>query len=548
MKPMRLTLFAAVAVLTGAGCDKSAAPASRPTVPYSLTSQTVAHFHWRGKSRLAAATNAAGLMRIWNQAESAALETQVLDKLSTAPWRLLPRVATTNFTAAAPLLRSLLDDCVQQESYLEVRAATNQPGELAFAIHLPAGRAAVWETNLAVVLESLTGLGTIPYQLSAPNSQLVHGWSLKKHETPNHLELARVGEWVVVGVGQDQNALFGDFVARILRDHTPLLNASADFWLDAEVDLRRVTEAFKLDWHLPEGLPKISVQAVGDGQNVQTHGTLDFPRPLELVLEPWNLPTNLVRGHLGSFTAVRGFAPWLGAQKTWTDLQLGPAPDQFFLWAGQGVPMQTFFAAPVPAATNRLGQITDTLMQETEPWLEAHRSGHLERPAEFEGVSWVGMPFLSPYLRSAGDFIYGGFFPNDFGRMSLPPDMIFALSRTNTVYYDWEITSPRIEAWFYLGQTLRLVLHKAQLPADSVSAAWLVAQTNTLGNCVTTVFQTGPEQLSLVRRSSLGFTAFELHLLADWLESPQFPLGLNTLLQPETLRDRKRPPQTVPPQ
>ena len=549
MKLMSLILSVALAAFLGAGCGKPATPSSdRPALPYTLTSQTVAHFHWLGKKQLAATTNAASVMRIWNTPESAKLETQVLDKLSTAPWRLLPHVATTNYAAAAPLLRALLDDCVQSESYLEIRAATNQPGELAFAIRLPAARAEVWQTNLATVLESLTGLQTTPSQPSTLNPQPARGWSLKKHEAPNLIELTRVGEWIVVGLGQDRNALADDFTARILRNHTPLQQVSADSWVDARVDLRRVTEAFKLDWNLPAGLPEVSLQIAGDGQVVQTHGTLDFPQPLNLALEPWNLPTNLMHGHLGSFTALRGFAPWLGAQPAWSDLQIGPAPNQFFVWAGLGIPMQTLFAAPASAASNRLAQISDTLMQKTDPWLVANRSGHLEKLPDSPGVTWIGMPFLNPYLRSEGDFIYGGFFPNAGGKNGMPSDLLLALSRTNIVYYDWEITSPRIEAWFYLGQTLRLIFHQSQLPPNSVSSAWLLAQTNTLGNCVTTLAQTGPEQLSLARRSAgLGFTAFELHLLADWAESPQFPLGLNTLLgRPAVMRPRPRPAQTLP--
>ena len=541
MKLLRLTLFAALAAVLGYGCDKSSAPASPRTLAYSLSSETVAHLHWLGKKQLAAATNAASLMRIWSEPESVKLETQTLDKLSTAPWRLLPHVATTN-TAAAPLFRPLLDDCVQSESYFEIRAATNQPGEIAFAIRLPADRAALWQTNLAAVLESLTGL-------KVENSQPT-GWSLKKHELPNLLELTRVGDWVVIGLGQDQNALFADFVARVLRDHSPVATASQGFWLDAGVDLRSVAEAFKLDWRLPFDLSKISVQSVGDGQNVQTWGTLKFAQPLALNLEPWNVPTNLICGGLGSFTALRGFAPWLGAQKIWNDLQIGPAPNQFFIWAGLGVPMQTIFAAPMPDATNRMGQITNSFMQKVNPWLEANRSGHLELPDEFPGIRWMEMPFLGPFLRPHGDFILGGFFPAPVGRSGLPADLLLAMARTNTVYYDWEITSPRIESWFYLGQTLRITLHKAQLPA-SPALDWLQANTNTLGNCVTAAVQTGPDQISLIRSSDgIGFTAFELHMLADWLASPDFPAGLNTFRgQPEMVRARKaaRPPSAPAP-
>jgi len=38
--------------------------------------------------------------------------------------------------------------------------------------------------------------------------------------------------------------------------------------------------------------------------------------------------------------------------------------------------------------------------------------------------------------------------------------------------------------------------------------------------------------LTFARKSTLGFTALELHLLADWLESPRFPHGLHTFPAP----------------
>ena len=520
MKPMRLTLFLMLAAVIFCGCDKSSSRAAQPTVPQAPDGETIARFHWLGKKQIAAETNSTGLIRIWNEPESARLETQTLDKLSTAPWRLFPHVATTN-TAAAPLLRSLLDDCVQQESYLEIRCATNQPGENAFAIRLDAGRAALWKTNLAAVLESLTGIRTTPTE---------DGWSLKKHKMPNLIELIRKDEWIVVGVGQEKNALLAGFTARIQRDHAPFAAATTNFWVDAKLDLGRIAGAFAFNWSLPADFPRISMAAIGDGENVRTSAELDFPKSLALTLEPWNLPINIIRGQQSSFTIIRGFGPWLDSQKTWMDLQIGAAPNQFFLWAPQGVPFQTFFSVPVLDASNRLAQLNESLLNKAGPWLTTNRSGYLEPSIEFNGLKWVGLPFLAPYLRADGDFVLGGLFPNAGLKRPLPAELAQALIRTNLVYFDWESTDPRIKAWFYIGQALRVTFHKTQLPEGSVSTSWLQAQSNTLGFCISAVSQSGPNQLSFSRRSKISFSAFELHLLADWLESPQFPYGLNTFL------------------
>jgi hypothetical protein len=55
-----------------------------------------------------------------------------------------------------------------------------------------------------------------------------------------------------------------------------------------------------------------------------------------------------------------------------------------------------------------------------------------------------------------------------------------------------------------------------------------------VGNSWTVFSKTGPSQLSFSRSSGIGLTALEMQLLADWLQSPTFPRGLNTFASPET--------------
>jgi hypothetical protein len=103
---------------------------------------------------------------------------------------------------------------------------------------------------------------------------------------------------------------------------------------------------------------------------------------------------------------------------------------------------------------------------------------------------------------------------------------------TNLVYYDWELTGSRIEPCLYLGQVSRVVSRHPQLPLDSLSVSWLKTIEPRLGPCTTTIACTGTNELSFYRKSTAGFTGAELQLLADWLESPQFPHGLYSLLTP----------------
>ena len=69
-------------VALGGGCKKSApAPSLLPPAP-PAPPETLARIRWLGKQRLAADTNAAFVMGIWNLPESKALEAQTLDRLA----------------------------------------------------------------------------------------------------------------------------------------------------------------------------------------------------------------------------------------------------------------------------------------------------------------------------------------------------------------------------------------------------------------------------------------------------------------------------------
>src|SRR5436309_1057864 len=79
--------FLCLCCLFAAGCKKSS-PADETRTqttasPSSLETSPVARIHWLGKKRIAAGPYATGFMKIWNPPESAKVEAQTLDKLST---------------------------------------------------------------------------------------------------------------------------------------------------------------------------------------------------------------------------------------------------------------------------------------------------------------------------------------------------------------------------------------------------------------------------------------------------------------------------------
>jgi len=257
-RPGRFALLLAL-LFMGAlivGCKKSTpAPVLLPPPP----PETIARLRWLGTERLAADTNAASAAAIWNLPESRNLMGVVLDRLALGLLTTNNVLAITNqlayvgppvstnsgpspvsnyqsrLTGSPALFRALLVDLIQQESFLEVRQVTNQPGDLALAIRLSPERASSWETNLAALLESATGSPVV----AAPGR--TNGWHLQFSipGTPltRHVDFAPAGEWIVVGVGQQTNALAAELRDLALRTGLPFAPQPKDSWLYAEAAL-----------------------------------------------------------------------------------------------------------------------------------------------------------------------------------------------------------------------------------------------------------------------------------------------------------------------
>jgi len=539
-----ISLVAIALLALAGGCKKTSAP---PPGPPPV--ETVARIHWVGKHKLEADPAATNFISIWNLPESARLQAQTLDKLALAPWLLSRGPAATN-DAPAPLLRAILDDLIQRETCLEIRNATNLPGELVLAVRLADDRAALWRTNLATVLQSLTGL--------EPAADTNGGWTLRKPDTPNRLDLARAGEWTLVGLANDTNTLLPEIAARIARAGSPVPNPATNAWISAELNLPRAAAALGLNWRLPKDWPAISLNLEPKGDAVRTAGHLKFPRPLPFTLDPWNVPTNLISEPLVSFTALRGVQPWLSSLPLWQKFQAGPFPNQLYFWARDGMPFLSFAAAPSPTASNAVDKISDYLTTEGNAWLAQNATGRFAKATNFHGVGWTDILIMSPRLESAatqqGSFLFAGLVPNVGTNRPMPAELLQQfVGRDDVVAYDWEMTGPRIEHWLYFGQLTRMLLNKAQIPGPGTSVSWLRALENVLGNCGTVVTRTGPDRLDFTRNSTIGLTAMELHLLVDWLESPLFPKGLNTFLGQPTPMPKPRPsrnasaPGTNPP-
>jgi hypothetical protein len=532
---MRCLKWPGMALLIGlcaalaSGCKSSEAnPAPAPSpaaaTPVLPVMKPVVRLHWIGKAQLASQTNAAVLVRVWNRPESSRLETQTLDKLARVPWA--GSSGDTNPAAISPaLLRPLLDDLVAHEFYFGINQAANGFREWVVAVRLNDARAGLWETNLAAALKAMTGIRPKP-------SLRAHGWSLTRREKPGLIELVRAGEWTIVGAATDRNALLEDFLARLQNGRGPFELSGTNSLVEAEVNLAEFSKCGSC----PEPLPKIHLVLNGEGENVISRGRLEFPQPLSLDLPAWTIPTNLIHDPLASLTAIRGIGRWLERLPAWKSLGFGPPPNQICFWALQGAPMQTYFAAPLPDASNRVSRAADLVLKRSGGWLAEHELAGFRKSQNNAGLEWTGMPLLSPFFRSTNandsEFVLGGCFVESPGSPVAAEMFPSDFNQTNLVSYDWELTGTRVEQWLYISQFVRAVAKRPQLRPESAGLVWFKAMSEILGPSVSKMTWSGPDRLSLARKSELGLTAIELLLLVEWLESPQFPRSLHTLAAP----------------
>lgn len=452
-----------------------------------------------------------------------ALQSQTLDKLSRAPGVWFKDKLPAGAGDGSAQLRPLLDDFLKSEWIFEMRDAPGSP-EYALAIHLDAKRAQVWQTNLRSLLESWTKIRA---------RDIPGGWELKKDMAPNLFRFTRAGNWVVIGCGQNELPLSDGWA----RGGT--IPQSGESWLSANLDWPRLEQLFPAFARFD--FPAIKMQVVGHEGNMQLNGTFDLSQPLP-ELEKWRMPASLIHQPLTSFTAVRGFGPWLKNQSWARDLELSPEPDQAFVWSLGLMPLQTFLAVPVQNSTNALIRLGQNLT--ADPIWLSHLQPSFKLDKSPYRLALQGTPFAAPEIYALrepeGDFLFGDIFPNVPRGKAPPQELSKALEQDGLVYYHWEVTSERIKALPQITQLALMFTKHRQLPGNSAASQWLNLIGPELGPSVTQVNEAAPLQLSFTRSAPAGLTALELIALGNWLEAPNFP-GCDLHLQERPLRLLHRP-------
>lgn len=502
-------LFAAVAGCSHFGGKKTAAITAQPL-------DLIAQIHFAGAEKISADTNSVAFTNLFCSPEAQALRDQTLNKLARAPYQFLQKRMMAGASGETARLRPLLDDLLQAEWFLQIRDATNGSPEFALAVRLDENRAQFWRTNLANVLELWTKLSV---------KKIHGGWEMKKHVPPDLIRFVCAGDWIVLGCGQDELPLNDEIVRRVRTGKLPA-SVAKNNWLSADLNWPRLAR-----WIAPLekfDLPETQLQVVGRAGKFHLNGKFIFQHPLDLPLEKWRIPTNTIHEPFDSFTAVRGFAPWLEKQKWAQRFRIEPVPDQLFVWALSQIPFQTFAAAPVPDATNAIRQLGEKLSAIAGTNFQNAVFGLCELTTNDNEIALRGFPFISPFVKNvrepSGDFLLAGLFPNSPDSGPLPPELFTTLAPTNLVFYHWEITAERLLEVRPLSQFALMLAQRNQLNGKSAAAKWLDRIGPTLGNTVTTVTQTAPDELTFTRKAPGGLVAVEFVALANWLESTNFPL------------------------
>lgn len=531
-------MFLAVLIAaTAVGC-RHEPPAIAPAHTDSRPDRSLLRAHWLGKAALSSNTNAAYLLSIWNLPEAAKFEQHVIEQLATIPLQL--NTIHTNLPATNPavaLWRPCFQDLVYNETLVDIRQTAKGGLEGGIAVRLPQGRAAAWQTNLPAAFARTPG---------SSSSAGKQAWKLQTRWGLYHLQLSSSQGWTLLRFGPEPDP--ARHLSRLVEGGPTLQSTGTNAWLKVSADLAAL--AASVGMPLPTNvLPRADFAASSDGEYVRTAGTLSFAEPLNLALEPWTIPTNVIHNPLLSFTAVRGFRPWLPQLPLFTNSTPPALPNQFFLWSLRGGTILSYAAVPLSNAQVTVDRYGPALA-DANPWFTNHFQGQLLYDSTNHSITWRAVPVFAPGFQSVtsniGEMLLGkiALMPPPAAGEAFPIGLLNILEQgTNTVYYHWEITENRLADLYANLQAARLALRKPTLPGQRAQVDFLKSVGTKLGNAVTTIKQTGPAELSYERKSHSGLSALEWHFFIDWMESPTFPFGLHTTVatdQVSRIREQMR--------
>jgi hypothetical protein len=499
-------------------------------------------YHFAGAANLAGNTNFDRARRIFSLPPSRRFQDLVLDRLAGVFWDALQ---FDRGASPSEVLRPLLNDLLQAPSQGSFGGNDRNRLDFVLAAQLNDNQAEAWRQGLEKALrgkgESLAADGFSGWIWNRPGNDAF--W------------MVRAREWLVVGRGDDLQAVRADYLQRIRQENRPH-PIMKDSWLGADVDWPLLAAWAPLS-NCPFKLARTVVDVTASGGRFHATARVSYPQAVPWQPQPWRIPKDLVGGPLSSFAAARDVQAFLAPDQRFSRLDANPLTNQFFCWALREMALESCAAWPVADATNALRMLGAEAPAAFNPTLEARGHSQLTWVPKDTRLAWNHLQLTAPTLRAVrgqnGDFLAGRLFPGE-ATPGAPPERLWSQfeGRNNLVYYGWEFTGLRTMQWRLLTEILPIYPpptreqaareQKAAQAAKSpqfagkvlsplfATDAWLDELTPILGNTVTEVTRTSPSELTVVRSSEFVFTGFEMVLLSHWLaDAPMGPIDYNLL-------------------
>lgn len=481
-------------------------------------------WHGVGTRQLADNRDAQRLRTVLEEATTRRLVDYLFDRLAASPARLLPAGAIPAGLDTRPSIRPFLEEFTRAESYLDLHIRDNQASELVVAVRQDDAKYDQWRTDWTALVKAL---GAAEPQATAAANGVSACFEAAKPGSDTVCRLARNGSWTLLAFGARGSAGLAALAQRVSKGAPPAA-ADGPAWCEVEADLPALARL--LGWPAAVTWPRATVQVAGRSANLRAQARLVYAQPLELPLGSWRIPTNTIREPLVGFTAVQGIRPWLLSATPLRELGLPALPNQVFGWAQRQVPYQVFYSWEMPEPGQTILSVTNRVsawLTNHWPWLS---TGELSVFTDPPRLVWsripIAAPFITPGAAQDPGFVYAGIFTQGDQKTNVPPELYAQiLGRTNLVYYDWEITEPRVEGWLRIKDIYWMLKRYATRGTNEIGRNWLL-DTNVvrhLGNSVTEVAQVSARELQARRTSAVGLTAFELVALMRWIDDPEFP-------------------------
>jgi hypothetical protein len=511
------------------------ASALGPWAPRSVAGDAAVaiQYHFAGAANLSNNTNFVLAKRLLSLTSSVDFENLALDRLAGIFWRGLHFRPGPDPAAS---LRPLLDDLLANESVASFGGENKDHLDFVLAARLDQSRAQAWQQCLALALGGAGAPFTFEGFSGArwnPSGQLVY-WIIQARD------------WVVVGQGDDLQPVVTDYLRQIQKDGRPS-PALDETWFQTEVDWARLAGWVPLD-SSPFNLARTAFKVAVSGGRFRVTGTVTYPEAQPWVAVPWHFPKDLVHEPLLSFTAGRDLAPFLKPAASLPHIFAPAFTNQFCCWAQHEMPLQSYAAWPVPDGRQALDKIRMDCLPRLNFLLTQPDDPKLAWAPKTSEIIWSKSSIIAPSLSSTragrdGDYLVAKLFPASESKQAAPKGLWSQFEHgDNLVYYDWEFTGPRLQQWRLLCELLP-VLPPASVIAPppaghgpaprqpfAIVDGWLAGLTPYLGNTVTEIKQTAPNELSFNRVTPFVLTGFELLWLSHWLsDTPSGPINFGLL-------------------